>query len=112
MSSYVHLHDAASATVAALERGHGIYNIVDDHPAPSREWLPVYAAAIGAKRPRRVPTWLARLFAGGTVARMATLVRGASNAKAKAELGWQPALPSWRDGFATALDSGPVTTRA
>jgi 2-alkyl-3-oxoalkanoate reductase len=112
MSSFVHLHDAASATVAALERGRGIYNVVDDDPAPSREWLPTYARAIGAKPPRRVPTWLARLFASGTVARMATEVRGASNAKAKSELGWDPALPTWRDGFTTALDGGPVAARA
>ena len=99
MTSYVHLHDAATATVAALERGRGIYNIVDDEPAPMREWLPVYAKAIGAKAPRRIPAWLARLAAGEMVARMATEVRGASNAKAKAELGWQPTRPSWRQGF-------------
>jgi nucleoside-diphosphate-sugar epimerase len=107
MTSYMHLHDAAAATVAALEGGHGIYNIVDDDPAPMREWLPVYAKAIGAKPPRRVPAWLARLAAGAMVARMATEVRGASNAKAKAELGWEPAIPSWREGFATALDGAP-----
>jgi nucleoside-diphosphate-sugar epimerase len=112
MSSYVHLYDAAAATVAALERGRGIYNVVDDEPAPLREWLPVYAKAIGAKRPRRVPAWLARMVAGGAIARMATTVRGASNAKAKAELGWQPVLPSWREGFATALDSAPAGTHA
>jgi 2-alkyl-3-oxoalkanoate reductase len=105
-SSYVHVHDAATATVAAVERGSGIYNIVDDEPATLRDWLPVYAQAIGAKPPRRVPRWLARLVAGGAVAGMATQLRGASNAKAKAELGWAPALPSWREGFATALDSG------
>jgi nucleoside-diphosphate-sugar epimerase len=108
LSSYVHLYDAAAATVVALERGRGIYNIVDDEPAPLREWLPVYARAIGAKRPRRVPAWLARLVAGGAIAGMATALRGASNAKARAELGWQPVLPSWREGFATALDSAPA----
>jgi 2-alkyl-3-oxoalkanoate reductase len=105
-SSYVHVHDAATATVAAVERGSGIYNIVDDEPAMLRDWLPVYAQAIGAKPPRRVPRWLARMVAGGAVAGMATQLRGASNAKAKSELGWEPALPSWREGFATALDSG------
>jgi 2-alkyl-3-oxoalkanoate reductase len=112
MSSYVHLHDAATATVAALERGRGIYNIVDDDPAPLRDWLPLYAEAIGAKKPRRVPIWLARLFAGGSVASMATIVRGASNAKAKAQLGWVPVLPSWREGFRTALDGAPAPSRA
>jgi 2-alkyl-3-oxoalkanoate reductase len=103
-SSYVHLRDAASATVAALDRGRGIYNIVDDEPALLRDWLPVYAQAIGAKKPRRVPAWLARMVAGGSAAAMATQLRGASNARAKADLGWQPTLPSWREGFATALD--------
>jgi len=108
-SSYVHLHDAATATVAALERGSGIYNIVDDEPAMLRDWLPVYARAIGAKPPRRAPRGLARLVAGAAVAGAATQTRGASNAKAKAELGWQPVLPSWREGFATALDGAPQT---
>jgi 2-alkyl-3-oxoalkanoate reductase len=111
-SSYVHLHDAASATVAALDRGRGIYNIVDDEPARLRDWLPVYAQAIGAKKPRRVPAWLARMVAGGSVAGMATQLRGASNARAKADLGWQLALPSWREGFATALDGAPAGLRA
>ncbi len=111
MTSYVHLHDAATATVAALEHGRGIYNIVDDDPAPVREWLPVYAKAIGAKPPWRIPAWMARLAAGSMVARVATEVRGASNAKARAELGWQPALPSWREGFATALDGAPPGLR-
>jgi 2-alkyl-3-oxoalkanoate reductase len=107
MMSYVHLRDAAAATVAALDRGHGIYNVVDDDPAPAREWLPVYAKAIGAKRPLRIPAWIARLVAGGMIARAATELRGASNAKAKAELGWQPSIPSWRQGFTTALDGAP-----
>jgi 2-alkyl-3-oxoalkanoate reductase len=102
--SYVHVHDAASAAVAAVERGSpGIYNICDDDPAPMSEWLPAYAEAIGAKRPRRVPVWLARLVAGRQAARMATELRGASNAKAKRELGWQPKYPSWRKGFQEAL---------
>ena len=112
MTSYVHLHDAATATVAALERGRGIYNIVDDEPAPAREWLPAYAEAIGARRPLRIPAWLARMVAGGMIARLATDIRGASNARAKAELGWQPALPSWREGFAIALDGAPGSARA
>ena len=108
MTSYVHLYDAAGATVAALERGRGIYNIVDDEPAPLREWVPVYARAIGAKRPLRIPAWLARMFAGGAIASMATALRGASNAKARSELGWQPVLPTWREGFVTALDRAPL----
>jgi len=89
--SFVHLEDAAAATVLALERdGPGIYNIVDDEPAPIREWLPALAEAVGAKRPRRAPRWLARLFAGESAVVMATESRGASNAKAKRELGWPP----------------------
>jgi nucleoside-diphosphate-sugar epimerase len=108
VSSYVHLYDAAAATVAAVERGSGIYNVVDDDPATFREWLPVYARAIGAKPPRRIPAWLARMAAGRSVATMSTVVRGASNARAKAELGWEPALPTWREGFTTALDAAPA----
>jgi nucleoside-diphosphate-sugar epimerase len=104
VSSFIHVEDAASATVAALDRGApGIYNIVDDEPAPLREWLPVYANALGAKRPRRVPAFLARLMAGRALASMATDLRGASNAKAKRELGWSPQYASWRDGFAADL---------
>lgn len=102
--SFIHIDDAADATVAALERGpSGIYNIVDDDPAPIREWLPVYAQAIGARRPVRVPAFLARLIGGKAVVAMSTELRGASNAKAKRELGWQPAHPSWRQGFAESL---------
>jgi nucleoside-diphosphate-sugar epimerase len=113
VTSYIHLHDAAAATVVAVSRGApGVYNIVDDEPAPMREWLPAYAAAIGAKPPRRVPGWLARLAAGSFVASMARELRGASNAKARAELGWQPALPSWREGFRTALASDAPTRPA
>ncbi|HXS47876.1 MAG TPA: NAD(P)-dependent oxidoreductase [Solirubrobacterales bacterium] len=97
--SFVHIEDAADATVAALEHGHrGVYNIVDDEPAPVREWLPAVASTLGAKPPRRVPRWVGRLLAGEAVAVMMTEVRGASNAKAKRELGWQPRHPSWRDG--------------
>jgi nucleoside-diphosphate-sugar epimerase len=110
MTSFVHLHDAAAATVAVLERGSGVYNVVDDEPARARDWLPVYAQAIGAKPPRRIPAWVARLFAG-KIAGAADTMRGASSAKAKAELGWQPALPSWREGFVTALDATPAGLR-
>ena len=102
--SFIHVDDAAAATVAAMERGApGIYNVVDDEPAPMREWVPAYAEAVGAKRPGRVPGWLARLLAGRYTASMATQLRGASNAKAKAELGWEPRYASWRQGFREAL---------
>ena len=102
--SFIHVDDAAAATVAAIERGApGIYNIVDDEPAPMRECVPVYADAIGAKRPRRVPAWLARLVAGRYAASMGTRLRGASNEKAKAALGWELRYPSWRQGFREAL---------
>src|SRR6266480_3483525 len=101
VSSFIHLDDAAAATVLALEHdGPAIYNIVDDEPAPVREWLPVLATALGAKPPRHVPVWLARLFAGELGVVMGTEARGASNAKAKRELGWIPHHPSWRQGFA------------
>jgi nucleoside-diphosphate-sugar epimerase len=104
MSSFIHVEDAASATVAALDRGApGIYNVTDDEPAPGREWLPVYAEAIGAKRPRRVPAWLARLVGGPMAVEFGVNLRGASNAKAKRELGWQPRYASWRQGFREAL---------
>jgi nucleoside-diphosphate-sugar epimerase len=104
VTSFIHIDDAADATVAAVSRGApGIYNIVDDEPAPMRDWLPVYAAALGAKPPRRVPVWLARLLAGKPVAALAISLRGASNAKAKRELGWEPAHPSWRTGFAETV---------
>jgi nucleoside-diphosphate-sugar epimerase len=101
--SFVHLDDAAAATVLALERGGpGIYNVVDDEPAPVREWLPALAAAIGAKPPRRVPRLLARVAAGEPGVMMMTEIRGASNAKAKRELGWTLRHPSWRQGFVDA----------
>jgi 2-alkyl-3-oxoalkanoate reductase len=103
VSSFIHLDDAAAATVLALENGAaGIYNIVDDEPAPVREWLPVLAKALGAKPPRRVPRWVGRLFAGEAGVMMGTESRGASNAKAKRELGWTLRHPSWREGFAAA----------
>lgn len=102
--SWVHVDDAAAATVAALERAaRGIYNIADDDPAPVREWLPYLAEVIGAPRPMRVPVWLGRLLAGDVAVRWMTRGRGASNAKAKAELGWQPAWSSWREGFHTLV---------
>ena len=99
--SFVHLDDAAAATVLALEHdGPAIYNVVDDEPAPGREWLPVLAKTLGAKPPRHFPLWLARLLAGEANAVLATEARGASNAKAKGELGWTLRYPSWRQGFA------------
>jgi nucleoside-diphosphate-sugar epimerase len=102
--SFIHVDDAAAATVIAAERGEpGIYNITDDDPAPMREWVPAYAAALGARPPRTIPVWLARLIAGKEILGMATVLRGASNAKAKRELGWQPAHASWREGFRDAL---------
>jgi nucleoside-diphosphate-sugar epimerase len=101
--SFVHLDDAAAATVLAVERGEpGIYNVVDDEPAAVREWLPALAAAIGAKPPRRVPRLVARLLAGESGVVLMTESRGASNAKAKRELGWTLRYPSWREGFRAA----------
>jgi nucleoside-diphosphate-sugar epimerase len=98
--SWIHLDDAAAATALALEHeGPAVYNIVDDEPAPVREWLPVLAGALGAKPPRHLPTSLARLLAGEAVVIMSTEARGASNAKAKRELGWTLGHPSWREGF-------------
>ena len=103
-SSWVHLDDAASATVLAVERkAHGVFNIVDDEPAPARAWLPHLAACAGAKPPLRIPVWLARLLAGDQAVVMMTEGRGFSNAKAKAELGWQPSIASWRQGFEKEL---------
>jgi nucleoside-diphosphate-sugar epimerase len=102
--SFIHIDDAASGTVAALDRGApGIYNVVDDEPAPLREWLPVYAEALGARRPFRVPAFVARLAAGPFASAFATQLRGASNAKAKRKLRWEPRYPSWRRGFREAL---------
>ena len=100
--SFIHVEDAASATLAAIERGTAgeIYNIVDDEPAPVSEWLPALAKLVGARPPIRVPAWLGRLFAGEHLVSMMTEVRAGSNAKARRELGWQPAHPSWREGFA------------
>jgi nucleoside-diphosphate-sugar epimerase len=98
--SWIHLEDAAAATVLALEQdGPAIYNIVDEEPAPVREWLPVLAQALDAKPPRRFPTWVARLLGGEAAVVLGTEARGASNAKAKRELGWTPRYPTWRKGF-------------
>jgi nucleoside-diphosphate-sugar epimerase len=102
--SFIHVEDAAAAFVAALERGEpGLCNVVDDDPAPLHEWLPVYAEALGAKPPRKIPAWLARVMAGADLASAMLEMRGADNAKAKRELGWQPAHPSWRQGFGEML---------
>jgi nucleoside-diphosphate-sugar epimerase len=99
--SFVHIEDAAEATVAAVERGRrGVYNVVDDEPAPVAQWLPEAARLVGARPPRRVPRWAGRLLAGEAATVMMTEVRGASNEKAKRELGWQPRYASWREGFA------------
>jgi 2-alkyl-3-oxoalkanoate reductase len=102
--SFVHIEDAATATAVAVERGRaGIYQIVDDEPAPVRQWLPALAEALGAKPPRRLPRWLGRLLAGEAAAVMMTQIRGSSNTKAKRELGWTLRYPSWRLGFAKGL---------
>jgi 2-alkyl-3-oxoalkanoate reductase len=112
VSSFIHLDDAAAATVLALEHnGAGIFNIVDDEPAPIREWLRVLANVLGAKPPRHVPRWLARLIGGDAAVMMGTESRGASNAKAKRELGWTLRYPSWREGFVAAYTSSNPTQR-
>jgi nucleoside-diphosphate-sugar epimerase len=103
--SMVHLDDAASAAVAALQRGHGIYNIVDDDPAPVADVLTTVAEILGAKPPRRVPVWLGRLAAGDVGVSMMTRVRGSSNAKAKRELGWAPRWSSWREGYRAGMET-------
>ena len=111
VSSFIHVEDAAAATVLALDHdGPAIYNVVDDEPAPIREWLPELATVLGAKPPRHVPRWLARLFAGDAVVMMGTESRGASNAKAKRELGWTPRYSSWRQGFMAAYEA-PARSR-
>jgi nucleoside-diphosphate-sugar epimerase len=103
-SSWVHLDDAASATVLAVEqKARGVFNIVDDEPAPASEWLPYLAECAGAKRPMRVPKWLARMLAGDMAVTMMTEGRGFSNAKARRELGWELRYPSWRQGFREGL---------
>jgi nucleoside-diphosphate-sugar epimerase len=103
--SFIHIDDAAAATALAIERGkpRATYNIVDDEPAPVREWLPALAEMLGAKSPRHVPAWLGWLVAGEHMVAMITQVRAGSNEKAKRELGWEPAFPSWRQGFAAVV---------
>jgi nucleoside-diphosphate-sugar epimerase len=104
MWSFVHIDDVAGATLAAIERGRrGVYNVVDDEPASAADWMPYLAQQLGAKPPRRVPEWLGRLLAGELFVLMMTEARGASNAKAKRELGWEPIHPSWREGFSSML---------
>src|SRR5439155_17449644 len=106
MASFIHIEDAARATFAAIQRGRrGIYDIVDDEPAPLSAWLPYAANVVGAKPPRHVPFWLGKLFAGQMLATMMVEGRGSSNAKAKRELGCQPLYPSWREGFVNGLKS-------
>jgi nucleoside-diphosphate-sugar epimerase len=102
--SFLHTDDLATATLAAIDNGRPgeIYNIVDDEPAPTKEWLPYLAQQVGAKPPRKVPAWVAKFVASPAAVMMMTESRGASNAKAKAELGWAPTHPSWREGFTTA----------
>ena len=113
MMSFVHLEDAAAATVLALEHGRaGVYNVVDDDPAPAREWLPALAEALGAKPPRHLPRWAVRLLAGEGAVVSGTEARGASNAKAKRELGWHPRYASWRQGFPAVYGSSADVTRA
>lgn len=111
-TSWIHLDDAAAATVLALEHdGPAIYNVVDDEPAPVREWLPVLVDALGAGPPRHFPAWLARLVAGEAAVVMGTEARAASNAKAKRELGWAPSHPSWRTGFFETYSAIDVADR-
>jgi 2-alkyl-3-oxoalkanoate reductase len=102
--SFLHVDDAAAATVLALERGgNGVFNVVDDDPAPVSEWLPYLAEAVGARPPMRVPTWLGTLAAGRVPVRWMTEGRGASNARFKAVYGWRPTWASWREGFRFGL---------
>ncbi len=104
LQSFVHMDDVVETTVQALDRGEpGVYNVVDDDPAPMHQWLPAYAAAIGAPEPRRVPAWLARLVVGPFIAAQAIHMRGASNQKAKRAFDWKPKYSSWREGFRVAL---------
>ncbi|UNX55715.1 NAD(P)-dependent oxidoreductase [Georgenia sp. TF02-10] len=101
--SFLHVEDAADAAVAALARGHGVYNVVDDDPVRVGEWLPEVARMLGAPEPRRLPVWLARAVGGTGLVHMMTTARGSDNTRAKAELGWRPAHPDWRGGFAAEL---------
>jgi 2-alkyl-3-oxoalkanoate reductase len=108
ISSFIHVEDAASATVAAVEgEAAGIFNVVDDDPAPARDWLPAFAEAVGAKPPRRVPAFLAKLVLPKDLGVVATELRGASNARFKREFGWEPHYASWREGFRDGIQAGP-----
>lgn len=108
--SWIHVEDAAAATVCAIERGApGVYNVVDDHPVPYREWLPAYARLLGAPQPWRVPAWVARLVAGRLAVAVTTEQRGASNAKVKRELQWEPRYADWQAGLASSLESARGT---
>lgn len=107
--SFVHMDDAAAAAIAAIEHGRpGVYNVADDEPAPVAKWLPDLAAVVGAKPPRHVPVWLGRVAAGEVGVSMMTQIRGTSNAKAKAELGWTPRYQNYREGFRHGLGDVPV----
>ena len=109
ITPFIHLDDAASATVLALEHdGPAIYNITDDEPAAMNEWLPVLARALGAKRPFRLPAGVARLIMGGEMVKMSLECRGASNAKARKELGWTLRYPSWRQGFVASYGTAKL----
>ena len=111
--SFTHVTDAAVAAMAAVERGApGLYNVVDDEPAPVAEWLPYLAACLGARAPWRVPTWVGRLLAGDSVVSMMTRNRGSSNAKAQHELGWTPVYSSWREGFTSWLGQAAADVKA
>jgi len=100
--SFLHLDDAATSAIAAIDHGSGVYNVTDDDPAPAREWVPAFCAEVGAPPPLRLPAWVARLAAGGPATAVLTDGRGASNAKAKRELAWRPVRPTWRQGFLAA----------
>lgn len=106
-NSLVHVADAARATLAAVDRGQGIFNIVDDEPAPIRELVPHIAQLLGAKPPRKVPGWVARMVVGSYLVAASTSMPGASNAKAERDLGWQPMIPNWREGLKTYRDTSP-----
>jgi nucleoside-diphosphate-sugar epimerase len=111
--SFLHVDDAALSALAALDHGSpGLYDVVDDEPAPVAEWLPYLASVLGAKPPRRVPAWLARLVAGDVVVTMMTKVQGTSNERAKRELGWTPRWPTWRQGFVDGLGRGGAADAA
>ena len=110
--SFIHVDDAAAATALAVEGGsRGVYNVVDDDPAPIADWLPYLAKVLGAKPPRRVPTWVGRVAGGEAIVSMSTRIRGSSNAKARRELRWVPRYRSWREGFREALSESPATWR-